>query len=130
MEIHLIVAVSKSNLGIGKNNELLWHLPADMQFFKQTTIGFPVITGRKNYESIPEKFRPLADRKNIILTHQKNYAAPGAIVVNNIIDAIGIVKGEYFFNDDNAIDYNHFRKVEWISTNMAASPEKFLKKKT
>ena len=48
---------------------------------------------------------------------------------NNIIDAIGIVKGEYFFNDDNAIDYNHFRKVEWISTNMAASPEKFLKKK-
>jgi len=48
---------------------------------------------------------------------------------NNIIDAIGIVKGEYFFNDDNAIDYNHFRKVEWISTNIAASPEKFLKKK-
>lgn len=48
---------------------------------------------------------------------------------NNIIDAIGIVKGEYFFNDDNAIDYNHFRKVEWISTNMGASPEKFLKKK-
>ena len=88
MELQLIVAVAKSNLGIGKNNQLLWHLPADMHFFKQTTIGFPVITGRKNYESIPEKFRPLADRKNIILTHQKNYAAPGAIVVNNIIDAI------------------------------------------
>lgn len=47
---------------------------------------------------------------------------------NHIIDAIGIVKGEYFFNDDNSIDYNHFRKVEWITTNMSASPDKFFRK--
>jgi dihydrofolate reductase len=94
MEINLIVAVAKSNLGIGKNNQLLWHLPADMNFFKQSTIGYPIITGRKNYESIPEKFRPLTDRKNIILTHQKNYSAPGATIVHTITEALNEAENE------------------------------------
>jgi dihydrofolate reductase len=95
MEINLIVAIAKSNLGIGKNNQLLWHLPADMQFFKQNTVGYPIITGRKNYESIPEKFRPLTDRKNIILTHQKNYVAPRATIVNTINEALNEAKKEH-----------------------------------
>lgn len=94
MEIHLIVAIAKNNWGIGKNNNLLWHLPADMIFFKHTTNGFPVITGRKNYESIPPKFRPLSNRKNIILTHQKQYKASGAIVVNTIEEALNEAKKE------------------------------------
>jgi dihydrofolate reductase len=94
MEINLIVAIAKSNLGIGENNQLLWHLPADMHFFKQSTVGYPIITGRKNYESIPPKFRPLSDRKNIILTHQKNYIAPGATIVNTIQDALTEAKKE------------------------------------
>lgn len=92
MEVHLIVAVAKNNWGIGKNNDLLWRLPADMAFFKKTTINFPIITGRKNYESIPKKFRPLPQRENIILSNQKNYNAEGAYLVNSISDAIQSAK--------------------------------------
>lgn len=87
MRISIIVAVSENNV-IGKNNTLIWHLPADMKYFKEKTSGHCVITGRKNYESIPEKFRPLPNRTNIIITRQKEYAAPGAIVVSSIEGAI------------------------------------------
>ncbi len=85
--ISIIVAVSENNV-IGKDNTLIWHLPADMKFFKEKTNGHCIITGRKNYESIPEKFRPLPNRTNIVITRQKEYAAPGAIVVNSIEEAI------------------------------------------
>ena len=87
MQISLIAAVANDNV-IGKDNSLIWHLPADMKFFKETTLGHCVVTGRKNYESIPEKYRPLPNRTNIIVTRQANYVAPGAIVVNTIADAI------------------------------------------
>jgi dihydrofolate reductase len=85
--ISLIVAVGDNNV-IGKDNKLIWHLPADMKFFKEKTTGHCIITGRKNYESIPEKFRPLPSRTNIIITRQKNYHAPGTIIVNSVEDAI------------------------------------------
>lgn len=87
MQTILIVAIAQNN-AIGKDNNLLWHLPADMKFFKEQTSGHPIITGRKNYESIPEKFRPLPNRTNIVVTRDKNYQAPGAIVVNSLEDAI------------------------------------------
>lgn len=82
-----IVAVAKQNNGIGANNDLLWRLPGDMAFFKQQTMGFPVITGRKNYESIPEKFRPLPGRQNIVVTRQE-IAFEGADVVHSIEEGI------------------------------------------
>lgn len=85
--ISIIVAVANNNV-IGKDNTLIWHLPADMKFFKEKTSGHCVITGRKNYESIPEKFRPLPNRTNIVITRQKDYTAPGAIVVNSLEQAI------------------------------------------
>ena len=85
--ISIIVAVSE-NLVIGKDNTLIWHLPTDMKFFKDKTNGHCIITGRKNYESIPEKFRPLPNRTNIVITRQQNYSAPGAVVVNSIEEAI------------------------------------------
>src|SRR6202008_876901 len=85
--ISLIVAVSENGV-IGRNNALIWHLPADMKFFKEKTMGHCVISGRKNYESIPEKFRPLPGRTNIVITRNKDYAAPGAIVVNSLEAAI------------------------------------------
>ncbi len=88
MEVQLIVAVAKKNNGIGKNNQLLWHLPADMKFFKETTTGFPIITGRKNYESIPEKFRPLPNRENIVITRNPNYPSDGCFVVSSLESAI------------------------------------------
>jgi dihydrofolate reductase len=85
--ISLIVAVAENGV-IGGNNMLVWHLPADMKFFKDTTMGHCVISGRKNYESIPEKFRPLPNRTNIVITRQENYHAPGAIVVNSLEKAL------------------------------------------
>lgn len=87
MKVILIVAIAQNN-AIGKDNQLLWHLPADMKFFKEQTIGHTIITGRKNYESIPEKFRPLPNRMNIVVTRDPNYKAPGAIVVHSLEDAI------------------------------------------
>jgi len=87
MKVKLIVAVAQGNNAIGKNNDLLWHLPTDMKFFKETTRGVPVISGRKNYESIPEKFRPLPGRKNIVVTRDESYQAPGAYVCTSIEEA-------------------------------------------
>ena len=63
----LIVAVAENNV-IGKDNDLIWRLPNDMKFFRATTLNHHIITGRKNYISIPEKYRPLANRTNIVLT--------------------------------------------------------------
>ncbi|MBI35884.1 MAG: hypothetical protein CMP67_11040 [Flavobacteriales bacterium] len=91
METILIVAVCASNNGIGKNNDLLWHLPADMKFFRSQTTGYPVITGRKNYESIPEKFRPLPNRENIVITRQ-NITFKGADVCSSIHEALKIAE--------------------------------------
>jgi dihydrofolate reductase len=87
----IIVAVANNNV-IGKDNTLIWHLPADMRFFKEKTTGHCIITGRKNYESIPEKFRPLPNRTNIVITRQKDYEAPGAIVVSSIEEAFAKAK--------------------------------------
>lgn len=91
MKVILIVAVAKSNKGIGKNNDLLWHLPADMKIFKSETTGYPIITGRKNYESIPERFRPLPNRENIIISRQK-LVYDGAEICHNITDGIEIAR--------------------------------------
>src|SRR3954465_7549819 len=91
MSISLIVAVGSNN-AIGKNNTLIWHLPADMKFFKEKTTGHCIITGRKNYESIPEKFRPLPNRTNIVITRQKDYQAPGAIVTDSIEKALELAE--------------------------------------
>jgi dihydrofolate reductase len=87
MNISIIVAVGSNN-AIGKNNTLIWHLPADMKFFKEKTTGHCIITGRKNYESIPDKFRPLSNRTNIVITRQEDYKAPGAIVTASLEAAL------------------------------------------
>jgi dihydrofolate reductase len=89
--ISIIVAMS-ANRGIGKNNDLMWHLPEDMKFFKEKTFGHPVIMGRKNYESIPEKFRPFKNRLNIVISRQANYSAPGCILVQNLTEAIEVAQ--------------------------------------
>ncbi|MEC7645947.1 MAG: dihydrofolate reductase [Bacteroidota bacterium] len=91
MKASLIVAVAKNGV-IGKNNNLIWHLPKDIRFFKETTMGHHVIMGRKNFESIPHKYRPLPDRINIVITRQSEYKAEGCIVVNSIETALKIAK--------------------------------------
>ena len=87
MIILLIAAVSENNV-IGKDNNLPWHLPTDMKYFRDTTMGHCVIMGRKNYDSIPLKYRPLDGRTNIVVTRQKDFKADGCIVVNSIEDAL------------------------------------------
>tara|TARA_B100000902_G_scaffold201890_1_gene192393 strand:+ start:3188 stop:3691 length:504 start_codon:yes stop_codon:yes gene_type:complete len=96
MRVSLIVAASENNI-IGKDNDLIWHLPKDMRFFKETTIGHHIIMGRKNFESIPHKFRPLPKRTNVVITRQKDYKASGCITLNSIEDALEIAKR----NNDN-----------------------------
>jgi dihydrofolate reductase len=81
MIISLIVAAAENN-AIGGNNDLLWHLPNDMKFFKNTTWGFPVIMGRKSYDAL--KGNPLPGRFNIVITRQENWN-PGN-------DSVAVVK--------------------------------------
>jgi dihydrofolate reductase len=87
MIVKLIVAMDLE-CGIGKNNDLMWHLPADMKFFKETTLGQIVVMGRKNWDSIPERFRPLTGRENVVLTRNENFMAAGAEVFHSLESAI------------------------------------------
>jgi dihydrofolate reductase len=87
MKVSLIVATGK-NGEIGKNNDLIWHLPEDMRFFKETTKGHIVVMGRKNWDSIPEKFRPLPGRENVVLSRNSDYRAKGAQVFSGLEDAL------------------------------------------
>lgn len=80
--------------GIGKNNDLMWHLPADMKFFRETTNGHVVVMGRKNWESIPEKFRPLPNRENVILTRNEEYKAEGGLVFHSLQECLNWYSGE------------------------------------
>lgn len=84
MNIALVVAAAENNV-IGKNNQLLWRLPNDMKFFRNTTWGMPVIMGRKTYESLG---KPLAGRTNIIITRQQHWQAPGAQVVSSLEESL------------------------------------------
>lgn len=84
--ITLIAAVAKNGC-IGANGELPWHYPEDMKRFKELTMNNVVLMGRKTWESIPEKFRPLPNRKNIVITRQPEYEAPGGVEVHRTIEA-------------------------------------------
>ncbi len=86
--VSLIVAIA-SNHVIGKDNDLIWFLPKDLKYFKDTTAGHHVIMGRKNYFSIPEKFRPLPGRTNIVVTRQKDIVQDeGVVVVSSVEEGI------------------------------------------
>lgn len=89
MLISLIAAASTNNV-IGKNNQLPWHLPVDLKFFKNTTWGMPVIMGRKTFESNGNK--PLPGRINIVITKEKNLKAAGVVIVNTWNDALFVAK--------------------------------------
>lgn len=84
--ISLIAAIGR-NREVGKQGELLWRIPDDLKRFKALTTGHPVIMGRKTWESLPERARPLPNRTNIVVTRQAAYFAPGATVVDGLSDA-------------------------------------------
>jgi len=84
MKISIVVAMAANGV-IGQDNELPWHLPADLKHFKQTTMGKPILMGRKTWESIG---RPLPGRTNIVITRDSTYSAAGCVVVNSIEAAL------------------------------------------
>ncbi len=87
MALNLIFARARNGV-IGKDNTLPWHLPEDLAHFKQTTLGQPVVMGRKTWESLPPKFRPLPGRTNIVVTRQTNWLAEGAVIAHSIEEAV------------------------------------------
>lgn len=87
MIVSLIAAVTKNRV-IGRNNDLPWKLPDDMKYFMDTTSGHAVIMGRKNFDSLPPKFRPLKNRQNIVLTRNKESLKGFDVsIVNSLDDA-------------------------------------------
>lgn len=80
MSFTLIAAVAKNGC-IGQNGTLPWHLPEDMKHFRDLTMDHVVLMGRKTWESLPEKFRPLPGRTNVVLTRQKNFDVPSGVHV-------------------------------------------------
>lgn len=91
MIISIIVAAAENNV-IGKDNDLIWHLPADMKFFKEKTMGHHVLMGRKNYESIPEKWRPLPNRENIVVTRQDKENEEHVHYVHSINEGVELAR--------------------------------------
>ncbi len=92
----ILIAAASTNNALGKNNELVWHLPDDFKRFKQLTSGHHIIMGRKTFESFP---KPLPNRTHIVISRQKNYQPEGCIVVDSIEKAIAICpkRSGYFY---------------------------------
>ncbi len=92
-EIIIIAALAKNRV-IGKDNQLIWSIPEDMAHFKALTQGHAVLMGRKTWESLPPRFRPLPGRRNIVITRQESYQAPGAEIATSVEGAIALAKAE------------------------------------
>ena len=83
MRLHLIFARAANGV-IGNQGTLPWHLPEDLAHFKRSTLGCPVIMGRKTWDSLPPKFRPLPGRVNVVITRQPGWHAQGAVVAHSL----------------------------------------------
>ncbi|WP_142683230.1 dihydrofolate reductase [Chitinophaga polysaccharea] len=94
MRISIIVAASENNV-IGINNMLPWRLPTDLKYFKSTTLGKPIVMGRKTFESLG---KPLPGRPNIVITRQQDFQPEGAYVVSSVEE--GIEKAKSFGGDE------------------------------
>ncbi|WP_433834931.1 dihydrofolate reductase [Flavobacterium anhuiense] len=92
----IMIAAASENNALGKNNELVWHLPNDFKRFKSLTTGHHIIMGRKTFESFP---KPLPDRIHIVISRQENYKPEGCIVVDSIEKAIALCPE----NDDSYV---------------------------
>lgn len=99
-----LIAAMADDRAIGIENRLPWKLPADMKWFRRHTLGKPIVMGRKTFESFGG--RPLPERTNIVITHDENYQAEGAVVVHSIdeaisaagdVDEVMIIGGESFY---------------------------------
>ena len=89
MNINMIFARAANGV-IGNKNAMLWHLPEDLAHFKKLTLGSPVIMGRKTWDSLPAKFRPLPGRMNVVITRQADWQAAGAKAAGSLPDALAL----------------------------------------
>jgi dihydrofolate reductase len=89
--LHLIYAKAANGV-IGIDGKLPWHLPEDLAHFKRTTLGCPVIMGRKTWDSLPQKFRPLPGRTNIVVTRQQNWNEIGSQPARSLREALLLCK--------------------------------------
>ena len=93
MKLGLIYARARNGV-IGKDGVLPWHLPEDLAHFKKVTMGAPVIMGRKTWDSLPPRFRPLPGRRNIVVTRQIGWTAPGAESAHSLEQAVAHCEAE------------------------------------
>ncbi len=93
MKLGIIYARARNGV-IGRNNTMPWHLPEDLAHFKRTTLGAPVIMGRKTWDSLPPRFRPLPGRRNIVVTRDAQWQAAGAERAGSLEEAIARVAAE------------------------------------
>lgn len=89
MQINLIWAQARNRV-IGNKGSMPWHLPEDLAHLKRTTMGCPIIMGRKTWDSIPPKFRPLPGRTNVVISRQADWREDGALPANNMLEALSI----------------------------------------
>jgi dihydrofolate reductase len=86
------IAALSANKVIGKDNDLPWRLPDDMKFFMEKTKGHHVIMGRRNYDSLHPKYKPLPERTNIVITRQQHFEAPGCVVMHAVEPALKLAE--------------------------------------
>jgi dihydrofolate reductase len=92
MTLSLVASVAR-NGAIGRGNELVWDEPLDKQHFKRTTMGCPVVMGRKTWDSLPARFRPLPGRRNVVVTRQRGWRADGAEAASSLDSALALAAG-------------------------------------
>jgi dihydrofolate reductase len=93
MKLGLIFARARNGV-IGKDGGLPWHLPEDLAHFKKLTMGCPVIMGRKTWDSLPERFRPLPGRTNVVVTRQPGWQAEGASRAGSLEEALALCSAQ------------------------------------
>jgi dihydrofolate reductase len=91
-----IVVARAGNGVIGRDGGLPWHLPTDMRRFRELTLGHTVLMGRRTFESIPDRYRPLPERRNLVLSSKPGWRAPGAEVFPDLADALDACDGDCF----------------------------------
>ena len=89
--LSLIASVARNRV-IGSDNQLVWHEPQDQRWFRQQTLGCPVVMGRKTWDSLPQRFQPLPGRPNIVVTRQPGFAAAGAQVAPGLAQALTLAR--------------------------------------
>jgi dihydrofolate reductase len=93
LRVALVAAVARGGV-IGRDSGIPWRLPEDMRRFRTLTMGHPLVMGRRTWESLPEQFRPLPGRRNVVVTRNSDWSAQGADRAGSIEDALRLLEGE------------------------------------